>query len=627
MIKRIIYGMILIFIAIIVSSNDVFASTSDNIDQTLVCVVGNDYSDLLEYDGYEIISGKVNFNVEGDYYLTYMNQKTKETINKKVSVINEKRIKDKPYFKISKTNILSSNNNVVDVFEYLGSYYFLEREQINETNINVVITKVQNNKVQYSKVIKENMDGSVSNIFIDDTGIYITGMIYSQKYSYDIYICRASLEGNIENENVIIANDIDVLNGAFTSGDYIYLYGDTKSTDGVYKGIRQKEDSMILKVDKNLLQPEKVNVNSYSMINTFTNGVILNDKIYLVEQYVSIDVETRVKFRVCVYDQDLKLINICNIVNSYMLTPMNLVVTNEEIMFLTYQYNPIIEKYSSCVFKIDKDGNAKLIYEYVEYSNENIRLQEIKINSKNRMLLLFKDINTGGATLMSVENKNIIFILKIDNSDYPIKLKNNGRGFISYDKEIVDISYIILKEDSVIIDGENKQISSKSKIHQDFSIYGNYINEYAYENEDICFCYHKNIYIETEVSIKDKGVYDKNLKIEFNGIGTLNDTSINSGYIIEEEGIYTLDVIGKEGVCKTYKFEVKDLSKTNVDRKIKNRIINFNEIEKEVKTNAKINIENNVETKKKINYYGFLLIPLILILIMIILVMRKKHAK
>ena len=105
MIKRIIYGMILIFIAIIVSSNDVFASTSDNIDQTLVCVVGNDYSDLLEYDGYEIISGKVNFNVEGDYYLTYMNQKTKETINKKISVINEKRIKDKPYFEISKTNI------------------------------------------------------------------------------------------------------------------------------------------------------------------------------------------------------------------------------------------------------------------------------------------------------------------------------------------------------------------------------------------------------------------------------------------------------------------------------------------------------------------------------------------
>lgn len=627
MFKKIFSGIILSLISFMLFNDNVFGKTHEQITKTLVCVVGNDYSKLLEYEGYEVINGGVNFNSEGNYYITYLNKETKETLTKKVSVISKDRVLEKPYFEINEKTILSNSNDVIDVVEHNECYYFLEQERVSETNIDIILTKVKNNVIEYSKKVKTNFDGGANNIHIDDSGIYITGVVYSSLYSYDLYICRVSFDGVLENENIIIGDNIDLINGTILSGDYLYLYGNTKSTNGIYQGKREKEDSVIVKVNKNLLQVENININTYPYINIFTNGVIFEDKIYLIEQYVSTEITQSVKYKTHVYDQNLNLVNTYDIYNSFFLTPLNLIVSNNRLMFLTYQYNPIIEKYSSCVFEIDREGKTQLFYEYVEYSKENVRLVDIYINDDNKVLLLFKDIITNGAMLVSINDRKILFTLKVENTSYPMKLQNNSLGYISFDKRTIDISYIMLKDNQVIINNGLIKKSDKSKINQDFSIFGNYINEYIYETKDICFCYHENIYIESDVSIADGEVYDKNLRLEFNGLGKLNDINILSGYVIEEEGDYVLDLVGKDNIHKVYKFKVRDLSSTAFHKKENNKLVKV-DVNGEVDTELiKFNVDNNVEKKVSKSYYGFLLVPCVLILIMIILLARKKHEK
>lgn len=631
MIKKIFKGLCVIAIAIIFfETNYINANTSNNIksdiEKTLVCIVGHDYSHLLEYEGYTIINGKVNFNVEGDYYITYMNDETKETYSKKISVINKTRVTENPYFDISKTDILSDDFSIVNTSCYLDSYYFLEQERIDEYLVNVILTKVKNGKVEYSKIIKEKMDGGVSFIDIDESGIYISGMIYSATYNYDFYISKVSFEGEVQNENIIIGNNSDNLKGTLLIGDYLFLYGETTSNKGVYSGSRQQEDSVIVKVDKKLLQEEKVNINTCAYINTFTHGCIFENKIYLVEKYVSVVETMIVKYRIQVYDFDLNLIDTYDIQNSFFLTPLNLVVSNDRIMLLGYQYNSIIEKYSSCLFEI-KNKEVKLIFEYVEYSEEKVRLCDISISSDNKIILLFKDISNDGAMLLSLEDNQIEFTLKISSDGYPMKFQQNSLGYVSNNKEIIDISYILLKEDDVIINNQKRVKSNKSKINKDFSLFGNYIDEYIYEDKDICFCMDNNIYIPSSVSIKDGQIYDKNVKLEFNGIGKLNDINIKSGYIVEKEGLYTLDIIGNDNSCKTYQFEVKDYSNKKTRKKISAIVEELNIETKELTSTPNVNIVNNIEAKKAHNYYGLLLIPFVIGIIMFIVVMRAKHAK
>jgi hypothetical protein len=66
--------------------------------------------------------------------------------------------------------------------------------------------------------------------------------------------------------------------------------------------------------------------------------------------------------------------------------------------------------------------------------------------------------------------------------------------------------------------------------------------------------------VNTTCGIIENGVYDKGLELIHNGAMFLNNERIESGHIIEEEGIYELELVGKNNVSKVINFEVKELS-------------------------------------------------------------------
>ena len=90
------------------------------------------------------------------------------------------------------------------------------------------------------------------------------------------------------------------------------------------------------------------------------------------------------------------------------------------------------------------------------------------------------------------------------------------------------------------------------------NIFGTYKRKRTYNYYGMVIETSYNYVIPLEISIQNKGVYDRKVKLEFNGIGYLNDERINSGYVVTNEGRYVLEIRGNNEK-KYYTFEVKKL--------------------------------------------------------------------
>ena len=92
------------------------------------------------------------------------------------------------------------------------------------------------------------------------------------------------------------------------------------------------------------------------------------------------------------------------------------------------------------------------------------------------------------------------------------------------------------------------------------------------------------MYVLNNLSITNNQVYDLNILLSFNAIGILNDKKIDSGYVVNEVGDYTLKLIGKDNVEYDYKFKVRKLSnsldtenyESNVTGNVVNKIVEEN---------------------------------------------------
>ena len=267
--KKIIYTFICLFFLTICLKTNVFANQTDyeDISKPLVCVKGYDYSYLLEYEGYTIINKLVDFNHEGTYYVTYINNETKETITKRVDVISKEKTKN-IYYRYNEFKVVSKASELIDVCSKDDYAYILEKETVNEIN-SYYLTTTKGGKNINSKVVVSSSGVTLNKLIVLDDAIYIIGTIYVTNYGTDIYIIKLDLESNIILENTIGGNGIDDVKGICALGEYIYLYGETTSSGGLFTGVRKKEDAFVMKLSKELLHPESVKVSTLENINSY----------------------------------------------------------------------------------------------------------------------------------------------------------------------------------------------------------------------------------------------------------------------------------------------------------------------------------------------------------------------
>lgn len=601
----------------------VSAHTNSFVTKSLVCTVGYDYSFLLEYDGYEIISKAVDFNSVGTYYVSYLNKTTKETVIKRVDVINESSLLGNGYYRSNNTQLTSNNYQMIDSCTHNGITYLLQTERVNDI-YNLVLSKVENNSITTTRVIKEGVEATFNKILVDEDGLYVLGTIYKEGYSIDLYLLNVSFDLKLVFENTIGGTGVDNLTDSTIYGDYIYLVGNTTSSGGYFTGTRKKEDGFVMKVTKELFNVEKVSMSALSNINTYTNITIKDDYIYLFEQ--SSNTES-VSYTTKLYTLDLQVHKSQPFINSHALTPNKLVTKDEGVFLICFQYNYLLEKYASRIYLINDDATTSLYYDYPNYEEENIRIEDLTFNESQMIILTYdynflttkliiKDLKTKESSTLSINSKEPLNFI-------------SANAFITLDYNVVDYLHIKYNEYSdLLINNEFVSLSNQSNINTDKSVFGNYENIYIYETNDVIFANLKEEYVQLKVSVIDNETFDSNLCLTFNGDGYLNGKEIDSGYIINKTGTYQLEIYGKNNERKVYQFEVDELSKKEVEVKEKNIVTNIKEEKKQVNNDMTLLYGEHLKNETTKTYYFFLLlIPLILLIVSLILVFRRKHEK
>lgn len=619
--KKIIYTFICLFFLTICLKTNVFANQTDyeDVSKPLVCVKGYDYSYLLEYEGYTIINKLVDFNHEGTYYVTYINNETKETITKRVDVISKEKTKN-IYYRYNEFKVVSKASELIDVCSKDDYSYMLEKETVNEIN-SYYLTTTKGGKNINSKVVVSSSGVTLNKLIVLDDAIYIIGTIYVTNYGTDIYIIKLDLEGNIILENTIGGNGIDDVKGICALGEYIYLYGETTSSGGLFSGVRKKEDAFVMKLSKELLHPESVKVSTLENINSYSHMVISGDLLYILEQYSDTEY---LKYNLKIYNANLDIVYSNSITNSYALYPEKLVCFNDEVYLLAFQYNYMLDKYASRIYQITKNESISLYYEYTNYDLENVRIIDLKfINNKPNILMY--DYNEQ-ATKLYLKDDSIT--VNIKGSSKPHSFTNTETlSFINYDKSIIDLLYIKF-DDTPVINGQKGTLCDKSKISKDYNVFGLYKDVYVYETAFALYASFTDKYIEPNVSIIDNEVFDLNTKLTFNGVGTLNGRKVESGSYVSEEGKYVLEVVGTNNEKRIYNFEIACLSQKETNEKSSLNVTTNTKTVDKVSLEEQVNFEYETnDNAPKIYMFWVLLIPLILLIVTIIITFRRKHEK
>lgn len=600
------------------------AYSDTNVSKPFVCTVGYDYSDLLIYDGYEIISKAVDFNNVGVYYISYLNKTTKETVVKRVEVINENSIYEGGYYRASEVELVSPDYVTKDVFTFNEDTYLLEDELVSENSHNLVLTKISNNNIVLTKVVKTNLCATFNKILVDEGGIYIIGTIYKEGYSTDIYMLKVDFSFNILFENTIGGLGVESFSDALLYGDYIYLVGNTTSSGGYFSGTRKQEDSYLMKVTKDLFNVEKVSVSTLSYINSYVNISIKDDYLYLLEQYSNGE---SIMYTVKTFTLDLVVNSSKSFLNSHALTPTKLVSNDEGMYLLCYQYNYLLEEYASRIYELKDDASVTLYFDYTNYEDENTRIVDLTFNERqmvvltydynlNKVKLILKDLKTKDVSTLSVSSVE------------PLAFTTSN-CYLTYDHSLVNYIYIkSFNNDLMFINDKCVKMSENSNLTLNKNIFGSYQNTYLYETDDLLFALATTEYVPVEVSVINNETFDKNLCLTFNGKGYLNGTEIGSGYIIDKVGTYQLEVYGNNNERKVYEFDVAELSNKEVKSNEDATLLEKEEIIRESNKEMTLLYSEHINNETTKTYFFFLLlIPLILLTLSLVLVFRRKHEK
>ena len=122
-------------------------------------------------------------------------------------------------------------------------------------------------------------------------------------------------------------------------------------------------------------------------------------------------------------------------------------------------------------------------------------------------------------------------------------------------KEVCKLAYI-KEEDGVVYGNGLICRSEREAINTD--VFGTYKQKITHYFSDMEIYTYADYVVPIRVSIRDRSVYDRRVQLIFNGQGFLNNTPIESGFVVTEEGQYILEVRGKDET-KYFVFEVRKL--------------------------------------------------------------------
>lgn len=597
--KKLTYSIIIFLLIFTLNINNQ-TKAYEYITKPLIVTKGYDYNNILQYDGYTIIKSNINFNNIGEYEIEYINNETHNTLIKKIYVVDENN--HNTYLTEKTINI----NTEYETIKLLSNNTYIYN--IKEENKNTIY-KVKNNQIIWEKELVSNNYSTIVDYYEENNLIYIlSNNFVDSNYQINLYILNQYGETLLSQSYGGTKNDTST--GFEIDENYIYVYGTTLSSDGIFTHILKNEDSFILKINKKDLSIEKTYILSEQYLDKIISLKVEQDNIYILKQYVKLDI-----FRTGYKIQ--KINSIGEISDTYIFNhnidfyPVKFDLVNNNLYILTN--NDLTTKLyclDTMDFRIEQIDNIENYKGIDIYTNPNT-ISVIYENDKNSKLVIY-----------DLSNNQII------NQEYEYSFKYflNENNIITENNLILNINYLTIDKNNekfkVKYNNKIMDYNHKSIITTNNHIFGTYQNFYYYETPIVDFCGYLNQNIDSNISVENNETYDININLTFNGTAYLNNTLIENNYLIKNPGEYTLKVIGNN-IEKNITFKVLNLTTNQEliedDLKYKNNI-NINKI------NDPLDITVTKEERKNKDkpIYWYFIFPLISGCVLIMTFIKKR---
>lgn len=588
-IKTLLIIVITVMISLLLTKNNeksIKADSSFQIDKPLV-VLRNNATLGLKKDNYNLVSTNFNSNVVGNYYAIYQNYQTNQKLLKKLYVINNSISDNSHNIGVTdEVKVINSSEKVLkyvklnDVIELVVTIEYNEQIGQDEPTNNLFLICLENQNIKWKVQLMENCYCSVSDLLIDNNEIIITGQRIFALSGMDFYILKYSIEGKKLKTKYFSGMGYDYIEKTIISPDRYYICGYTTSTKGIFEGERLREDGFLISVDKENLKEKSISYYNKELNDSIINMCYLNNNLYLVQRYISL--VGNMTHKILKVDKDGKILKEHQLASNNAQRVISIHPYNNNIILSAE--DKITEDGINGTYLYEFDSNLKQLYCYIsKYSDYHMYLTDTYVNDDKATFLYA--VNTSskcGFCLRTFDfkekqevvnyynneknNNNLSLkdhttIIKISNNNiyildnYIIKINNLGTKDI-YNEKSNPFDY------DIIMNGTKSNLSDRCSIEYNINSFGLYNNLFYFENPKFDFCYHHQLNVLPNSSVREGQVYDNNLVLNFNGKGLLNGNAISTGYIINQPGKYKLIVEGQNSKTIEYNFEVCNISKT-----------------------------------------------------------------
>lgn len=563
----------LIFFIIIICGITCFSIKADTEYDLglIICEQSKANFNDLDEDFVYSYSGNINFNEEGKYTINYI-LKNGETKNRDVIVASSESIQNGIAYTKYKNSIDMKRYGAVNgSIIYDGTNYY---SYINET---------YNNNIQACIYYNENDAIKAHNVF---ESIRIIDMLV---YLHQTYVLYQYKESDLSKIGVmIINNNCDSIRDMRYSSNKqeegikllnvnnsLYVLFNTTSNIGIIERSDSFKIAALISINQLSLRKESQMIIANDNESSFTDVCADYDKPYFLISFIG----TKGSY----YNSYNKLYTGKMIVSfdrsPYVLASIPSAFENDNVIWsnngyylmtkynssniIDISYNDYKDSLKSYSKSLRIDNNITSIYAFsyldkltIALNEDNIIYSFTQISKEEINNLTFYDI-TYKIDNVKIHN-NEIYLMSYNGNIYLYNLnvyhiEKNKRTKLyqgNYETEYENIS---LYNNDIKLNSENI-----SKLNEEY--YGKYDVKTIISSNNIKIISSSYHIIPLICNIESDEIYDLNLPLVFNGTAYLNNSPIESGYIIEEVGNYQLDIYGVNDLKHTIIFQVKDKS-------------------------------------------------------------------
>ena len=419
------------------------------------------------------------------------------------------------------------------------------------------IAYYENETLLWEKILDDWGYGKIRDAIIDDDYLVITGNYEMKTTKNMIVVAKFSQNGGLKDKIDFYGNGNSYGYRVFDYQDKYYFIGTTYANDGHFlSNDGNNLDIVAGFVSKDNFNEYQLNLYGNNGNNIFYDAQMLDGKLYAYlrfcgEGYFSSPLGKDFQ-AILVIDEFLEYTDYLSIEEYPIKELSKMKISDDKLVIISNNY----WDYSLLFTTFDKELNF-IGSRKINVCSDNSRFTNFKISFSDYITIAldikngnkyYKQINILNYNLENIYSRRInsfsgdkiTDVYLINRLVYIGGSHSKGSIFSPYLESYVNIK---IEETAISLNGiyvAGKALAPEKEL-MDF---GTYERLYEFSCGDYTFVIPIIKEIPLIVNIDNKGVYDINVPLYFNGSGYLNNERIESGYCCPNEGTYLLEIIG-----------------------------------------------------------------------------------